>query len=57
MTPRAVEPLQPEDCLHFLHTVRVSAFGFDSDYFYFYGFFDAINLIQRGDVQFVVEMP
>jgi hypothetical protein len=59
MTPRAVEPLQLEDCLHFLHTALIFEFefGFDSDYFYFSGFFDAINLIQHGDLQFVVDMP
>jgi hypothetical protein len=50
-----VESLQVED-RYFLHTAPVFEFAFDSDYFYFSGFFDAINLIQRGDLQFVVEM-
>ena len=54
--PRAVESLQSEDRLHFLHTAPVSEFEFDSDYFYFSGFSDVINLIQHGDLQFVVEM-
>jgi hypothetical protein len=51
-----VEWLQAEARLHFLHTAPVSEFEIDSEYFYFSGFFDAINSIQRGDLQFVVEM-
>jgi hypothetical protein len=51
-----VEPLQPED-RYFLHTAPASEFEIDYEYFYFSGFFDAINLIQRGDLQVVVEMP
>jgi hypothetical protein len=53
---RAVELFQLDCRQYFLHTVPVFGFEFDSDYFYFSGFFDAINSIQRGDLQFVVDM-